>query len=110
MVAGGADMEVGYWCRGGGSGAANSGGGCWWDWRWQSCRLGFGGSCHGGDCEVIYYSRCVGGEEVGLGVVISAVSTSVSELFVLGISSNYVSMEPLWSVITFLQSFSDARF
>jgi hypothetical protein len=21
------------------------GGGCWWDWRWQCCRLGFGGSC-----------------------------------------------------------------
>jgi hypothetical protein len=54
---------------------------------------------------VIYCSRCVGGEEVGLGVVILAVSTSVSELFVLGISSNFVSIEPPWSVITFPQSF-----
>jgi hypothetical protein len=59
-----------------------------------------------GDGEVIYCSRCVGGEEVGLGVVISAISTSMSELFVVGISSNSVSMETLWSVITFLQSFS----
>jgi hypothetical protein len=52
------------------------------------------------------WSKCVGGEEVSLGVVTSAVSTSVSELFMLGISSNSVSMEPPWSVIIFLQSFA----
>jgi hypothetical protein len=52
------------------------------------------------------WSKCVGGDEVSLGVVASAVSTSVSELFVLGISSNFVSMEPPWGVIIFLQSFA----
>jgi hypothetical protein len=45
--------------------------------RWQSCRLGSGGCCHGGDGEVFCCSRCVGGEEVGLGVVISAALTLV---------------------------------
>jgi hypothetical protein len=40
---------------------------------------------------------------------LSGWSSSVSELFVLCISSNFVSMEPPWSIITFLQSFSLPR-
>jgi hypothetical protein len=39
-----------------------------------------------------------------MGVVV--MSESVSELFVLGVSPFSFSMEPLWSVNTFLQSFS----
>ncbi|KAK2458693.1 hypothetical protein QL285_005823 [Trifolium repens] len=42
---------------------------------------------------------CGGDERIGL-------SSSVSELFVLGVSPFSFSMEPLWSVNTFVQSFS----
>jgi hypothetical protein len=43
-----------------------------------------------------------------MGVVV--MSESVSELFVLGVSPFFFSMEPLWSANTFLQSFSHLRF
>jgi hypothetical protein len=52
---------------------ANSVGGWWWVWRWQSYRFGFGGSCHGGDGEVMWWSSCFGGEEVGSGGEVFAV-------------------------------------
>jgi hypothetical protein len=46
---------------------------------------------------------CGGDERIGW-------SSSVSELFVLGVSQFSFSMELLWSVNTFVQSFSQLRF
>ncbi|KAK2455543.1 hypothetical protein QL285_002984 [Trifolium repens] len=57
-------------CSGGGFSAfikSDSGGRCWWDWRWQSCRLGSGACYHSGDGEVMRWSRCVRGERWGCG-------------------------------------------
>jgi hypothetical protein len=49
-------------------------------------------------------SGCGGWDTSVMGVVV--MSESMSELFLLGVSSFCFSMEPLWSANTFLQSFS----